>query len=312
VQILKFKYVFSIFQIIQHKMMKLALLLAAVTLRSMSSFTSNISRPIRTSNHILSSADSPSSPPITSFLSVELREASIITKEPAGVYLSSNDKNYYVTQLLGPFRINRDGGLGISLEELSSRPTDDLGIVIVNNISGNARNSGLRDNDVITMVEWSTQDVRRLEGKNYDSTIAALTTPLDDSASSVSLYVKRIKKRPTVMTTLVYSDGTPERTIKLFSGENLRRALLVRGIKLNDALARRFDSGGTGDCGAEGTCATCAVSIMAGESLLSERGVQESQIFESNPRWRMSCKCIVGINGKEGDLRILVNPRQQK
>jgi ferredoxin len=47
-------------------------------------------------------------------------------------------------------------------------------------------------------------------------------------------------------------------------GENLRRKhALVRGIKLNDALSRRFDNG-TGDCGAEGTCATGVVSVSKG------------------------------------------------
>jgi ferredoxin len=102
----------------------------------------------------------------------------------------------------------------------------------------------------------------------------------------------------------------PDVFIELFAGENLRRAMLTRGVKLNDALARRFDSGGTGDCGAEGTCATCVVKVTKGMELLSPAKQQEAQILSQKPKWRLACKAVVGYGMSQGDLTIQVNPRQ--
>jgi ferredoxin len=84
----------------------------------------------------------------------------------------------------------------------------------------------------------------------------------------------------------------------------------VRGVKLNDPLARRFDSGGSGDCGAEGTCATCVVNIVKGGNLLSPLKEQEKQILANKPKWRMACRTFVGHGMQEGELTIQVSPRQ--
>ena len=86
--------------------------------------------------------------------------------------------------------------------------------------------------------------------------------------------------------------------------------MLTRGVKLNDKFSKRFDSGGTGDCGAEGTCATCVVSVTDGFDLLNKAGIQEQQILVKNPRWRLACKAIVGFGMKEGSVTLRVNPRQ--
>ena len=43
-------------------------------------------------------------------------------------------------------------------------------------------------------------------------------------------------------------DRADERLMML-PGQPLRQTILSRGIKLNDPLALRFDSGGAGDCG---------------------------------------------------------------
>jgi ferredoxin len=102
----------------------------------------------------------------------------------------------------------------------------------------------------------------------------------------------------------------PDINIELFAGENLRRAMLTRGIKLNDPLAMRFDSGGSGDCGSDGTCATCVVGISKGMELLSPMKETEGQILKKKPRWRMACKAVVGHGMQEGDMTIQVNPRQ--
>ncbi len=90
----------------------------------------------------------------------------------------------------------------------------------------------------------------------YDSTVDVLTSlpPPSSSDEVIEVRVKRIRRKPKVSVKLQYppEENIPDTTIELFSGENLRRAMLTRGIKLNDALSRRFDSGGTGDCGADG------------------------------------------------------------
>ena len=86
--------------------------------------------------------------------------------------------------------------------------------------------------------------------------------------------------------------------------------MLTRGVKLNDALSRRFDSGGTGDCGAEGTCATCAVNVIKGMELLNPIKIQEQQIFQNKHQWRMACKAVVGYGMTEGEMTIQVSPKR--
>ena len=95
----------------------------------------------------------------------------------------------------------------------------------------------------------------------YDATIEAITSlpaPIS-SDEEVVLTIKRLRRQPKVNIKLQYPPylEEPDVNIELFAGENLRRAMLTRGIKLNDKLAERFDSGGMGDCGSDGTCATC-------------------------------------------------------
>ena len=106
------------------------------------------------------------------------------------------------------------------------------------------------------------------------------------------------------------SEGEPDTTLELFAGENLRRAMLTRGVKLNDPLSLRFDSGGTGDCGGEATCSTCVVNVVDGGELLNPQKTQEQQMLVKNPRWRLACKAIVGYGDQEGSMTIKVNPRQ--
>ena len=121
-----------------------------------------------------------------------------------------------------------------------------------------------------------------------------------------------MRKKPRVSVKLQFPPDfeEPDTTIELFSGENLRRAMLTRGVKLNDALSRRFDSGGTGDCGAEGTCATCAINVIKGMDLLNPIKTQEQQIFEKYPQWRMACKAVVGYGMTEGEMTVQVSPKR--
>lgn len=68
------------------------------------------------------------------------------------------------------------------------------------------------------------------------------------------LKVKRIRRKPKVSIRLLYPPGQQEEdvTLELFAGENLRQGMLIRNVKLNDPLAKRFDTKSSGNCGAGG------------------------------------------------------------
>ena len=150
------------------------------------------------------------------------------------------------------------------------------------------------------------------ECSTYDDLIDVLGNIPDEWGGNVRLLVRRLTRRAAVGVTVQFPDGRPDEAIKVYAGENLRRALLTRGVKINDPLAERFDSGGTGDCGAEGTCCTCAVEVVRGQGTLSAPATQEAKMLEPRPRWRLACKArVVGEEGSDdGDLVIKVNPRQ--
>lgn len=250
----------------------------------------------------------------------------------AGIYLGAkNDKSVYVdTVAVGiPRRVGE--GLGIQLLEIAGGREDGLGITVVDGIVEGSCSDGteVRVGDSIAAI--SLRKTKKGSGSDglsdleqvdsiasecfgYDKTVEALLSlpPPEDEGEVIVLTLKRLRRKPKVMVKLQYppQENEPDTTIELFAGENLRRAMLVRGVKLNDALSLRFDSGGTGNCGADGTCATCVVGVLQGDDLLSPKGLQEEQILKKNPRWRMACKTVVGYGQQEGDMTIRVNPRQ--
>ena len=242
-----------------------------------------------------------------------------------GVFLRpKNDKDLFVDILT--FNVKREGGLGLLLTELAGRE-DGVGITIVEEVleGSNSEGSGIMPGDSVVALTVQSSSQTGMDTKeervrvsteclSYDATIEAITS-LPQPASSderVLLTVKRLRRQPKVNIKLQYPPylNEPDVNIELFAGENLRRAMLTRGIKLNDKLAERFDSGGTGDCGSDGTCATCVVGVAKGMELLSPMKDQEGQILKKKPRWRMACKAVVGYGMTEGDMTIQVNPRQ--
>jgi ferredoxin len=257
---------------------------------------------------------------------------------PEGVYLHARNKQQHMADTVKvSFPRIPGAGLGLELLEIAGGRADGLGITIVANVvEGSAAfGSGILPGDSLVQIDVQRQTKRSSNDKRtiqesqevssvpteclgYDKTVQAIQSlpPPPDNDPSVRetfvLTLKRLRRKPKVQVTLQYPPGMKENdvTLELFCGENLRRALLVRGVKLNDALASRFDSGGPGDCGAEGTCATCAVAIVTGADLLSPMGQQEGQIFAQKPRWRMACKTIVGHGTKEGILTARISPRQ--
>lgn len=241
-----------------------------------------------------------------------------------GIYLGAKDKrtNFVDTEKSQPIPRKIGQGLGIELLEIAGGREDGLGITVVNGLvdGGVSEKKGILPGDSIVKISIFDDNTKNelasisTECLGYDATVEAignLPSPQSDNEYMI-ITVKRLRRKPKVTLNLQYppEQGEENTTIELFSGENLRRAMLVRGVKLNDPLSKRFDSGGSGDCGAEGTCATCAVSILEGQELLNKPGLTEAGMLKKNPRWRMACRAIVGYGMQEGTMTVRVNPRQ--
>eukprot|EP00521_Asterionellopsis_glacialis_P015349 CAMPEP_0195300376 /NCGR_PEP_ID=MMETSP0707-20130614/27297_1 /TAXON_ID=33640 /ORGANISM="Asterionellopsis glacialis, Strain CCMP134" /LENGTH=339 /DNA_ID=CAMNT_0040363051 /DNA_START=32 /DNA_END=1051 /DNA_ORIENTATION=- len=258
-----------------------------------------------------------------------LQAASSLQEEGAFLGAKSSKDIFVDTVKIEVPRI-QGAGLGIELLEIAGGREDGLGITVVNGLvpGGATDNSGIMEGDSISAIAIKKKTTSNNDGINqkeletsvsveclgYDGTVDGILSlpPCESDDEILSFTLKRLRRKPKVTLNLQYppEQGEPDSTIELFSGENLRRAMLTRGVKLNDALSARFDSGGLGDCGAEGTCATCVVGVVQGGELLNDAGIQEKQIFAKNPRYRMACKAIVGYGMQEGEMTIRVNPRQ--
>mmetsp|Transcript_3486 Transcript_3486/g.5674 ORF Transcript_3486/g.5674 Transcript_3486/m.5674 type:complete len:347 (+) Transcript_3486:57-1097(+) len=250
----------------------------------------------------------------------------------AGVpYVDSKSKDHFVDDLAS-LEVSRSGGLGMELLELAGGRDDGIGITIVSGVTegGNAEKAGILPGDSIArvtvyerdetssttspgsssfsgLVEETKSRTRDCEARDFDGTIDALANFPGENAATVYLDVKRIRRWPKVAVTVEYpasqcAEGfDPVQELELFAGENLQRALLNRGIVLDDPGNRRCDF-----CGSN----ACYVSVSRGKSLLNPMGKTEEKLMERNPNVRLSCKATVGYNMQEGDLRLKVNLSQ--
>jgi hypothetical protein len=162
--------------------------------------------------------------------------------------------------------------------------------------------------------ETDTEVSVRTDCLDYEGTVNAIRSLPEqvETDEEIVLVLKRIRRKPKVKVNLQYppSQGEKDVSIELFAGENLRMGMLVRGVKLNDPLAKRFDTKNGGNCGAGGLCRTCAVCVVNGKELLNDQRVAERQMLQDTPRWRLACKAIVGHGMQEGEMTIRVNPGQ--
>jgi hypothetical protein len=250
-----------------------------------------------------------------------------------------SDRELFVDTITVSFpRLPEAPGLGIGLIELAGGRQDGLGITVVTGMVEGGSSQLLMDGDSTSILPGdslaSVCVVRRrrkaseglseteqefqvsTECLSYDATVAALQTlpPPDPSKfeDTYRLKLKRIRRKPKVKVVLQYPPdmNEPDASIELFAGENLRYGMLRRGVKLNDPLAKRFDTKNGGNCGANGLCRTCAVSILKGGDLLNAQRPAEKQMLEDSPRWRLSCKAIVGYGMREGEMTVRVMPNQ--
>lgn len=206
--------------------------------------------------------------------------------------------------------LKKDLGLPLGLELTELMANGDVGVVVVSGLTPDspASNSNIEPGDVIAAV-GETPTETMIYDRLVEVLVAAGDTP--------QLKMKRLVLRPKVEVEITYARNEyPDETHVLFAGENLRRAMLNRGVRLNDEFARRFDSQtNSGDCGGEGTCCTCAVDVLKGGDVLNPQKPQERQMLQPTPSWRLACKATVGDpdSMKPGDiakLKIQVNPNQ--
>lgn len=250
-------------------------------------------------------------------------------EEGSGVRLQCKSNDVFVDTVTVKFP-RQQASLGLELLELAGGRKDGLGITVVNGIveGGPAEGCDIQIGDSISQVSVLQSksmsetkglvDVEQVfsvptEALDYDATVKALHTlpPLQDG-QEIQLKLRRLRRRPVVTINLQFppSQNEPDATIQLFAGENLRQGMLVRGVKLNDALAKRFDTKNGGNCGAGGLCRTCAVSVSRGQELLNPQRIAEQQMLQDAPRWRLACKAIVGYGMTEGEISLRVSPNQ--
>lgn len=257
------------------------------------------------------------------------------TENEAKVQLRA--KNYvenFVDTLIVHFpRKKENGGLGIELVELAGGRNDGIGITLVSGLveGGSAADSGINQGDSLASVSILRRKQQKdgdvaisekeeefnasIECLSYDKTVEAiqsLPAPKPGFEDVFVLKVKRLRRRPKVKVNLQYppEQGEEDTTIEMYAGENLRQGMLVRGVKLNDPMAQRFDTKQGGNCGAGGLCRTCSVAVVSGGDALNPQRPAEKQMLQDNPRWRLACKAIVGYGMKEGEMTVKVNPRQ--
>lgn len=151
----------------------------------------------------------------------------------------------------------------------------------------------------------------RTEGATYDEVAMAIGT-MRASSTSIRLSLKRMVRRGVAKVSAILPDGE-EFEYDAYDGENLRMGLLARGKKVNDQTSTRYDNkpAGTGDCGGNGLCCTCVVSVTAGLQSLTPKATSEKQILARSPgRYRQSCKARIAVgDNEEARVRFVVGPR---
>ena len=239
----------------------------------------------------------------------------------------SQDPTYGLEVIHTEISIPTDGsaGLGLVLKEMAGN-ADGRGLVLIREVSGNAlqATSPIRTGDIIIGVRTQNGGFKaRTTGLNYDGTVeaigmakeeaAALAAATGDAKTMVLCFeLNRLVKRAKATVDVQDEKGDFVGTIDALAGENLRRLLLRKGIKLYDERTKRFDMPySTGDCAGEGLCGTCLVAVKSGDmDALNPKDTSETLITNGRPAsWRASCRTVVGSNNQECHLTIRVKPQ---
>jgi ferredoxin len=211
--------------------------------------------------------------------------------------------------------IETEDGLGLVLTEMAGN-ADGRGLVLVSEVSGNAAKASpsIEVGDVITGVIAGDDFRERTTGLNYDRTVEAIGRAKEESTDgTLMLELNRLVKRAEILVDVENGDTGEVQTIQALAGENLRRLILRKGIKMYDYKTKRFDMPfAQGDCAGEGLCGTCLVNVKEGQENLSPKDKMEEMVTKGRPsRWRASCRVVVGADNRPGRLRITTKPQSQ-
>jgi len=234
-----------------------------------------------------------------------------------GIYgYDSKDSRYGLEVIQTSIDISKnDGGLGLVLTEMASS-VDGRGLVLIGEVTGNALQADppLQVGDAITGIKAGPAFRERVTGSNYEVMVGETGKAKEIAMKSdgrIFLELNRVVERAPV--TVEIDDGKSITTVEAMAGENLRRLIMRKGIKLYDEKTKRFDMPfASGDCAGEGLCGTCLVAVEVGEELLSPLSDTEKMIVRGRPlNWRASCRTVVGYDNKGGKIKICTHPQSR-
>jgi ferredoxin len=209
--------------------------------------------------------------------------------------IESRDAEYGIEVL----KKKLDMPLGLKLEEVAAG-SDGRGLVLVADCvdGSSAAAAGFTTGDILTWIGDEPKDMTRIEGVDFDTTLASISNYAD--RESVTVVAKRLVKRQAVKVIFDVPNGEDVETTML-SGSNLRDEMIRKEIPVYDPAAKRFDQPyASGNCGGEGICGTCFVQVKEGaEFLTSPDGIEQMALRKYPARWRLSCRTVVGKDNEK-------------
>lgn len=245
-------------------------------------------------------------------LSLEEIASKWLSSAERGLPLQSVNREFVESEY--SVTVRREGGLGIGLAELYADPdaSSEKGLVLIEALveGGNAANSKLMSIGD-TLLRVGKTDV---EGKDWDTTVAALGAA---TGEEVKLRMKRLEPKARIKVEVIDASGEPAGAFEVGAGANLRMALYTHGfqnVDLYDDRTERFDAQGNSgsNCGGEGACGTCLVSVIKGADLCSsKKGTEAAALAKQKrpARWRWSCRMGLGVGNLGGTVRVRLAPQ---
>jgi ferredoxin len=218
-------------------------------------------------------------------------------------------------------QVTRVGGIGLDLEEYNVGEDCATVLVFGVNSGSNAEAAGgFQKGDILVGITG----VEAIEGTETEASLNAGEAPLKAKLEgltldktldlmsyfgeykSVSIRVKRIIPRKVVKVKVIGPQGEDQGELQVLSGYgvNMRTLLQASSKQVYDRRSYRFDSPYQNDsnCGGEGTCGTCIVSVLSGAENLNERNrVENAALLKQNapPNYRWSCRAYIAENPDE-------------
>lgn len=235
-----------------------------------------------------------------------------------GVYgVESRDPLYGIENIHTKIRMDRHQSLGLELTQVAHGDLDHRGLVLVSKVTGLAlHDTPIHIGDVIIGVFVGDDFKESTTGMDYDDTVEVIDRAKQvalDQNGMISLELNRLVKKAQVKVIVENDAGGEETQLDALAGDNLRLLLMHNHVNLYDPKMHRLDQPTVcGDCGGEGICGTCLVSVQEGMEHLNKVGPQESSILMNRPAsWRAACKTVVGADNQEDTtLRIRLHPQK--